>query len=566
DQDPIPPVPSLPSDLSRWQEHDFFIARLIEKPDLMEVIARVGADRRDDEEIARILTRLLQPEVYAGLEALVSRNRKEEEANGKEYSVKLIEAVVDALAQNTTASACRTLAQLVVGKLATEDNGAASTAALKSLAAHPSDAHEDMLLRVAVEAGQLVGTVEPAPSSEALRRQAFALLAACGSSKVRVRAAEYLTRNNPPTEIRSGLEQLLMDLRPENLEAHVVLYMGAGDPKPSREVLAGHFAALSSMALEHQLGVRVQSDAREIERTRRAASVLWSQNFTLVVEGRLNRLDAWSDEPSLLSLALSLPTDSMRAAVAQELEVQWGRGPGPSGNESLGGSTVVEPGSLVLLRKFLAERGESSKSPSLVGLHSPRAVGGRGGPAAARQQQEWLLQGAWTRSAGNLAADWCARCRKAAHDRDAAERALGRRIDWSEGLGKMPIQPHTSEGVTATHTVLWGSGAPAGVDGQAVDPLALHYVRIEEQTRPTRLLAYYGRVLSKHRRREIENGACFEGLHEEAPAGVLRSLDVRITRAGADLRRLPDEEQDLIVEILAVTIRDPAGSLLNGPS
>lgn len=584
EQDAPPPVPQPPGDLTQWQEQDYFVAKLLEKPELLEAVARSAADKRDDEAIVRILTRLLQPKVYAGLKELVFGGREDEEPptnrrrpysstqrsrGDRDYSQKLIETVVDALAQNTTAAASRSLAQLVVGKLETEDNAAASKAALESLAAHPTEAHEDMLFRIAVEAERLVDAVEPAVSPEVLSRQAVALLAEGSSSAVRVRAAEYLAQNNPPPEIRSGLERLLSELTPENLEAHVILYVSAGEPKPSRQALAGHFAASSSAALEHLMGVKVHIDAEQLDRSRQTANLLWSNSFALVVEGRLNRLDSWSDEPALLALALSLPADTMRAAVARRLDVQWSRGPGLNHSQLIGGA-VVEPGSLVLLRRYLGERSESWKQPSLTGLRNARTAGSRSArtldPVAARQQQERQIQDAWANLAGDLAADWCARCRRAAHDRDAGERARGRRIDWSEGLAGLPIRPHATEGVTATHTVLWPGGAPAGATDAAADPLAVHYVRIEERTRPTRLLAYYGRALPDHRRRDIENGVCFEGMHGGAPAGVLRSIDVRITRAGTEIRRLPDEEQDLVVEILAVTIRDPAGSASSGPS
>mgnify|MGYP000869657059 CR=1 FL=1 len=584
EQDAPSPVPQPPGDLTQWQERDYFIAKLLEKPELLEAVARSAVDKRDDEQIVQILTRLLQPEVYAGLKELVFGGEQEEThtsrrrrvsstqrgRDNRDYLHKLIEAVVDALAQNTTATASRSLAQLIVGKLETEDNRAASTAALESLAAHPTESHEEMLFRLVVEAERLVDAAEPEIPADVLSRQALALLAEGSSSAVRVRAAEYLAQNNPPPEIRTGLERLLAELTPENLEAHAILYMGAGDPKPTRQVLAGHFAASSSAALEHLLGIKVRADAEQLDRSRQTARLLWSNSFTLVVEGRLNRLDSWSDEPALLTLALSLPTDTMRAAVARRLDVQWSRGPGLDHSQLLGGSTVVEPGILVLLRKHFSERGDSWKPSSLVGLRTMRPAVGRSArdldPVAARQQQEQQLQHAWVRLTGDLAADWCARCRRAAHDRDAAERALGRRIDWSEALVGLPMQPHTSEGVTATHTVLWPGGLPAGASGAAEDPLAIHYVRIEERTRPARLLACYGRALPDHQRRDIENGVCFEGMHGEVSAGVLRSIDVRITRAGTEIRRLPDEEQDLVVEIIAVTIRDPDGSVLNGPS
>ena len=80
EQDAPPPIPLPPGDLTQWQERDYFIAKLLEKPELLEAIARSAVDKRDDEAIVQILTRLLQPEVYAGLKELVFGSREEEEA------------------------------------------------------------------------------------------------------------------------------------------------------------------------------------------------------------------------------------------------------------------------------------------------------------------------------------------------------------------------------------------------------------------------------------------------------------------------------------------------------
>jgi hypothetical protein len=165
----------------------------------------------------------------------------------------------------------------------------------------------------------------------------------------------------------------------------------------------------------------------------------------------------------------------------------------------------------------------------------------------------------WAEMAGDLAATWCERCRVAALDRDAAERARGRRIDWAAELTGVSIQPHTNEGVTATHLVTWpGSSTQGSAD---LDPLTMQYVRIRERTRPNRLLSIYDRTLPNCRPREIADGICFEGDTEGVEPGFLRSFDVRITRAVPGARRLPTEEQDLVVEILVVEIRDPASKL-----
>ena len=570
----LPPLPRPPSELARWQERDFFLAKLQEKPELLEVIARSAVEGRDDEAIVQILTRLLQPEMYAGLRELVvgddtgsgrttTRRRTTGRRNRADtsYSRKLIEASVDALAQNTTPAANRTLAQLIVGDLTTEDNLAAATAALESLADYPTPAHEAMLFRIAVEAEQLVDAKEPDISPEVLCRHAITLLAERGSSAVRAQAAEYLLHNNPPPEVRRGLETIHSDLSLENFEAHLALYMEAGDPKPTRQVLTRHFASSSSSALEHLLGLRPHTDPQRSSWSRKAAQLLWERNFALVVEGRLNRLESWAADPTLLSLALSLPSDTMRAAIADRLDVQWAQGPSASTSEHIPNELIIEPGVLVLLRMLLEKRTDTHRLPSLVSLRSQRTGRGRSGradPAAVRQRQQWEIQNAWAEFAGDLAADWCLRCRTAAHDQDAIERARGRTIDWTEGISDLAVTPHSTEKITLTHFARWLEAPSKPFRPNGFDPLRVDYVRIEERTRPNRLLAYYDRALPGHIQRAIEGGICFEGLLDKGKPGFLCSADVRITRAAPEMHGLPEQDQDLVVEILIVEIRDPS--------
>lgn len=575
DANRLPPPPRPPSDLLRWQERDFFVARLLEKPELLEVIARSGVDGRDDEKIVRILTRLLQPKQYVGLSQLVlgdpeetesdrntsrrRRTRSTRESRGEEpYSLRLIDASVDALAQNTTPAARRTLAQLIVGKLDTEDNVAAATAALDSLAAHPTRAHEDMLFRIAVDAEQLVETEEPPLLPADLSSRALARLAERGSSAVRVRVAKYLMQNAPPPETRLGLERVLNDLTLENLEAHVTLYMGASDPKPTRQALAQHFAACSSDALQLLLSLDRHGDAQAIDQSRHVARLLWAGNFALAVEGRLNRLDSWSEDPTLLSLALSLPSHTMRVALAERLDHQWAQGPNADSSKLITAERALEPGVLAVLRAVSEDRLEPPRLPSFVGLRSQRGTRGRStrSNSVTLLQQQQQIESAWAQLAGELARDWCDRCRTAAHDRDAMERARGRQVDWSEGIARLPIELHSTDGITAAHYATWEKNSSTTL-GVALDPLSVDYVRIEERTRPTRLLAYYDRILPEHRQRVIEDGVCFEGILGDAEPGYLCSADVRITQAAPEVRRLPEQEQDLVVEILVVTIRDP---------
>ena len=570
----LPPLPHPPSDVSTWHEQDFYVARVLEEPTLLEAIDRAAQDRRDDEKLAEILTRLLQPAEYEGLQQTVhgidretragstrsARRRMDASAGPRgeaSYSRKVIESAIDALAKNTTPAASRALAQLILGKLATEDNATVAKTALESLATCPTEVHEEMLLRLAVEAEQLVAASGSTVRADSLSRRAFELLEEKATAAGRVRMAGYLLENNPSPTVRAKLENVLREVKPENLEAQVALYVRANGPNLARDTLAEQFAACSSRISEHLLGLQFSTNVEQSEFSARAAGLLWSDSFALAVEGRLNRLDSWADDPSLLSLALSLPSDVMRAALASRLDRQWWQGPNVDAAQLLADKALIEPGFLVLLRAAQSQHPESAKLPSLTAIRNPRARRGRS-ERPGTQPSQHDIQAEWAELANSLALFWCERCRTAAHDRDAAERAEGRRIDWTNVVKALPVKPHSEDGLTAAHVATWAGGISHKKDGTAFDPLRVSYARIEERTRPTRLLAYYRRLLPDHQERAIPEGLCFEGMLKNTETGFLACADVRITRAAPEVRKLPEDDQELVVEVLVVQIRDPA--------
>ncbi len=99
-------------------------------------------------------------------------------------------------------------------------------------------------------------------------------------------------------------------------------------------------------------------------------------------------------------------------------------------------------------------------------------------------------------------------------------------MDWPEGL----------------------SGKAAGLD---LPPLRVRYLRTDQRVRPTALLAYYRRQLPHCQEHAVPQGVWLDAL---LPAGesAARSIDVLITRPDKDHPSHADQDQRLIVEILAV--------------
>ena len=547
--DKPPPLPAAPRDVARWCERDFLVARLRQQPALFDAIVHLGTQQNADEASAHILAKLLEPGQFAELgKSAVGAPIK----NARGYSERVIRTAIDVLGQNSTHAARRVLGQVIMGTLATENNALAASQAVAVLAAHPSPAHEDMLLRVITDAEQLVAPGSVGVSAEKLRQQALALVGQSTAPTLRTKVARILVEKPVSPAVRKAFEDLLSAPARENFDAHLTLYLTPREVVSFRSSIERQFAIYSGNAL---LSVLTPTEAPADQPwNRRIAETLWTKKFGLMVEARLNRLNLWSEEPELLSLACSLPTHSMRAAVARKLEKQWALGPDPVAAQQLG-EEVVEPGVLVLLRSIYEDRAktEPARKTPLVSLR----YGKRPDAEALRLQEYQQVQESWAETAGELAASWCERCRCAALDRDAKQRAKGLSTDWAALVEQFPVQPHSAEGLVAAYAVEW-NGLPGsqGSDG-AADVLRLHYIRIEERTRPKRLVAGYRRELPALRPRETADGGCLEGVIEGSDPGLLRSVDIRITRAAYGARQLPDEEQELIVEILGVEVRNP---------
>lgn len=544
-----PPLPAAPRNVAHWNERDFVVARVRELPSLMAGIQHLGTHCQDDEAVAATLSKLLQPASFAQLADVALR---EPAKHNPQYAINVITASIEAIAKNRTSAARQVLGQLITGRLATENNLLAAELAITALAAHPSPAHDEMLLRVATEAEQLAAMNSSGPSTDFLRQQALAHLAAKASPDLRTRAARFLLDRDIPEAVRLPLERLLSEPTRTNFDADLVLYLSPHGTFSFRTVIERQLAKYSGEALLDVLGFKSRRIASDSQWTQKVTESLWSPKFGLMVEARLNRVDLWSDEPALLALACSLPTDSMRAAVMRRLEKQWALGPAPFASQQAS-EVVVEPGDLALLRSVYEERAveEPARKPPLVSLK----YGVR--PNDGNWEERKRVQDLWAQVAGDLAAVWCERCRNAALDHDTIERSHGRSTDWITLAKAFPIQPHSAEGLVAAHEVRWKRVSGNQSSGGDDDSISMHYLRLEERARPTRLVAAYRRSWPSLHPREITNGGCLEGIIAENGTDFLRSVDIRITRAAYGTRQPPGEEQELVVEILSVEIRNP---------
>lgn len=210
-----------------------------------------------------------------------------QEAVYRPLDAQTVRAIVEALGQIGNRSAQQLLATLIAGKMKTDDDRAATEAALECLAAYPRPEYENMLF-IALTAPEKVRPSEkpgsptttnpqqpgaepsaaqgvPGPGSaggrmtaEEIQKKALSLVESTASDSLRLKVAKYLAEASTPETHRALLSKFLLEDRPENVAAQVAIY---GSPMATTQIkasLEAYFQRFSSYAVGRILGVPVE--------------------------------------------------------------------------------------------------------------------------------------------------------------------------------------------------------------------------------------------------------------------------------------------------------------------
>jgi hypothetical protein len=571
---PLPPLPALPEAFADWTDRDYVIARMKGDPQLPAAVQSLGEKTVGDPQAAELLLRLLQPRLLADLRDRLTGSeppkRATRGARGKKSdAAALIEAIVAALGANGTEPAKRALVELITGQLETEDDRTAAVAAVRALAENAGPAEEEVLFRLLTAPEKLPPAGRGDIGPDELRNETLAVLKTRASSELRVRVARTIVDPATPPELRKLLGQLTAQMHPANLEAQLVLLQSELIDAKQKSVIEQDFIAYGSDALAERLRLpRVQIEGTLGEDWLDGLTrTLWSREAESAIRDRLSRADSLGEDARPLLLAATIPTDSMRSVVYGTLKRHWMEGPdclqqarvrtsrartGTSrGKEAL----LLEPGVIVTLKKLLREEQREDKLVSTQRVLS----GGRVGDIQ-DIRRKWLdhtgeVEEEWLDVLDRLETTLFERVREQAENRFAA----GRSPDLTPAV--LPLELHSLDHVVAAYHFDWQSELAGLLESRLLNPLEIRYVRIEELTRPGKIVAYYRRRMRDPLERQLDEGYWLEGLERGSEPGRIRAVDVRITRAISGVPRLPDEEQPLVIDVLSVEIREPADVL-----
>ncbi|HBO44692.1 MAG TPA: hypothetical protein DD670_12320 [Planctomycetaceae bacterium] len=158
----------------------------------------------------------------------------------------------------------------------------------------------------------------------------------------------------------------------------------------------------------------------------------------------------------------------------------------------------------------------------------------------------------------NLLKLLCQQCERAAEGQKAA---------GEKPSEKMPVKPHPKANITARFDMKWPEDTAAKLGEMTIDPIEVHYVRIDDTTQFSRLTKYYQRAAKTKPRTIGQNEAWFDSVADSETPGRTLSCDVLVTRPqgaapaapGMVRGRRVEPEEALVVHILTIEMNDPRG-------
>ena len=320
-------------------------------------------------------------------------------------------------------------------------------------------------------------------------------------------------------------------------------------PKPAG--MAGRPTGLSGL-------LRGLTGASQEDQTFDVVRQLWGNSFVQSLE---SALELPSDE-SLASvadqvvLASTIPLDSVRAKVCQLLHERAEEGPGDLEAAGLIGRYFTDPGLLVVLktlpRKDVPEPTKLSPRPPSRYRRGPGGPGqpGYGGPGGAPGAPPGMrgpggpeMPGGPPGAAGQKtnpeqpAYEWMATCESLArtmcsHLYGAAKAGKGRR---SAEESPFPLTPAMRP--TAEYHFVWPDDLPKGkLSALALDPMKVHYVRLERLAVPGKVVDYFKRRFPRPVEHVSATGFWLEGSRVDAETGRKVSWDLLISKRSAAVK------------------------------
>ncbi len=622
---PAEKKPPLPEDVSEWRAPDYYRAKAENHPKLPEALADMakrfaGSPRADA--AAQLVANLLKPEPppaapagRPGGPAVAPRPASPVNVNSA-----LLKAEIDALAVLGSPVASKCLEDLVAGEMPTSDGKQAAEAALEALAKNPSHQSDEVLYRVLTARGEQRPAVAGALAADELQKRAYTVVLPAASAELRLKLAAFALEPTTPQEQQETLLKVLQMQDPANVPAQFLLYQNEATANPVKASLLGYFQGYSSEALARvmrmspdDLGDKSGSQPTwnrpsvpmvagrfpggpskagdDPDLPYRLVKQFWGPEFTRIMTGQLADLSSLETGAPIVVLAGTIPTDAMRAALYKALRRHCEEGSKALEAAGLIDRVFCDPGLLAVLKSLPIKAPPPShvagaaRTPAAEPRTRPGTPSRPGVPAV--KVSKHLSEEEWMMTCGSLARAICHRFEAALRARIAAGKKAGQRVDFHDAAAKRPIELHADKHVVAEYHLDWPDGLSNKdkLAGLPLDPMTIHYVRIEERGKLHALEGYYHRKFAAGAACPLPDGLYLESFHTVQHTDRKTSFDLLITlpkdAAAAALgpavaaqrpavaaqrpatktgsEKTADQERELVIEILYLDVKDPSG-------
>jgi len=284
---------------------------------------------------------------------------------------------------------------------------------------------------------------------------------------------------------------------------------------------------------------------------------LWDQQFIAAVEKRLTGLRTMSQELELLRLAVSLPATPVRVALHKLVQKDWQTGPAALKEAGVFAQEIHDPGLMLVIKAVPREQDTRTAAAKQA------ASWLRGATEKAVKERE--TKAAWLGANYDFLRALNRRFYAAATNRDRPappreEPGKEKPKDSSDlfslvagpwhdlgllsppllgGLliadppaaadpSALPLRLLPDATIVAEYHVNWPADLEDKLEGTKIEPLALHYVRIEQEGRLQSIAGTYTRQLSPVASYTPPGGMWLDAQDKGASPGHKRSFDVLI--------------------------------------
>ena len=281
-------------------------------------------------------------------------------------------------------------------------------------------------------------------------------------------------------------------------------------------------------------------------------SQLWGPPLTDFLAREQQSFSNLADGPAVIALAATIPSNAVRDRLRRTLNRHWSDGPQALQTGGVPHSILAEPGFIAVLKSLARENGvDKPVKPPLGRNHSHSHA--HAAPPQSAEKQKSNANAGWNKLTEDLVQSYCQFCYAVALAHAAFSSGDAPAVD--NHAAQRPLEPHPNSTINAAYHIDWPGKHVAELPQLADDALQLDYQRIEERTKPSRLLTYYRRQLKRCVEHNLPNGIWLDALIQDAGGDHMRSVDVLITSTGPPAPG--DQEQELTTQILFIEVQKP---------